>query len=475
MFLSISPPRSLTVTPPGTPPQPLRVAIIGSGPAAFYVAERLLKVLANGVSIDMFERLPAPFGLVRYGVAPDHQKIKQVIRVFDRVARNDAFRFFGNVEYGNDVGLDDLRRHYHQVCFATGAQTDRELGIPGEDLERSHPATEFVAWYNGHPDFRHCRFDLSAERVAVIGVGNVAVDVARILCRTADELARTDIADYALEALRESKVREVIMLGRRGPAQAAFTNPEVRELGQLEGADAVALAAEVALDPLSQRVVEGTPDRDLTRKLEILQGMAATPPQGKPRRLILRFLVSPVALLDDGASGVGGMRVVRNRLERSGDRLRAVGTDVHQDLPVDMVFRSVGYRGVPLPGVPFDDRGGTIPNDAGRVVGDDGHPVTGVYVSGWIKRGPSGVIGTNKPDGKETADAMVEDAGAGHAFMPTAADPASAAILVGERQPHVIGYADWQRLDAIEVERGERAGRPRIKFTDPATMLRELA
>ncbi len=463
------------MSPPGTPPNPLRVAIIGSGPAAFYVAERLLKVLETEVSIDMFERLPAPFGLVRYGVAPDHQKIKQVTRVFDRVARHDTFRFFGNVEYGKHVGLEDLRRHYHQVCFATGAQTDRELGIPGDGLERSHSATEFVAWYNGHPDFRHCRFDLSGERVAVVGVGNVAVDVARILCRTPDELARTDIADYALEALRQSKVREVIMLGRRGPAQAAFTNPEVRELGQLEGADAVALANEVALDPLSQRVVDGTPDRNLTRKLEILQGMAATPPQGKPRRLILRFLVSPVALLDDGAGGVGGMRIVRNRLDRDGDRLRAVGTDIQRDLPVDMVFRSVGYRGVPLPGLPFDERGGIIPNDGGRVVGDGGQFIHGLYVSGWIKRGPNGVIGTNKPDGKETADAMVEDARAGRAFMPTATEPESAASLVRERQPHVISYSDWQRLDAIEVERGERTARPRVKFTDPEIMLRALA
>ncbi len=463
------------MTTPGTLPQPLRVAIIGSGPAAFYVAERLLKVLEGGVSVDMFERLPAPFGLVRYGVAPDHQKIKQVVRVFDRVARNDAFRFYGNVEYGKHIELEDLRRHYHQVCFATGAQTDRELGIPGEGLERSHPATEFVAWYNGHPDFRHCRFDLSAERVAVVGVGNVAVDVARILCRTPDELARTDIADYALEALRESKVREVVMLGRRGPAQAAFTNPEVRELGQLEGADAVALANEVALDPLSQQMVEGTADRDLTRKLKILQNIAATPPQGKPRRLILRFLVSPTALLDDGAGGVGGMRIVRNRLEQNEDRLKAVATDIRQTLPVDLVFRSVGYRGVPLAGVPFDDWRGIVPNEGGRVIGDDGNHLPGMYVCGWIKRGPSGVIGTNKPDGKATADAMIEDAGAHHAFAPTAADPASAASLVRERQPQVIGYHDWQRLDAKELERGEQAGRPRVKFTDLESMLRELA
>lgn len=461
------------MTAPGTPSHLMRVAIIGSGPAAFYVAERLLKAQDTAVSIDMFERLPAPFGLVRYGVAPDHQKIKQVTRVFDRVARNDSFRLFGNVEYGKHVGLEDIERHYHQVCFATGAQTDRELGIPGEDLERSHPATDFVAWYNGHPDYRHYRFDLSSERVAVIGVGNVAVDVARILCRTADELAQTDIADYALEALRESRIREVIMLGRRGPAQAAFTNPEARELGQLEGADAVALANEVALDPLSRRDVERTPDRDLTRKLEILQQIAATSPQGKPRRLVLRFLVSPVALLDDGAGGVGGIRIVRNRLARDGDRLRAVATDIHRTLPVDMVFRSVGYRGVRLAGLPFDSRDGTVPNDGGRVI-DDGRPIPGLFVSGWIKRGPSGVIGTNKPDGKETAEAMLADFRSGRSFLPTAPDPASAASLVRARQPYVIDYADWQRLDAIEVERGERADRPRVKFTDPELMLEEL-
>ena len=457
-----------------TESHPLRVAIIGSGPAAFYVVERLFKVRSEDLTIDMFDRLPAPFGLVRYGVAPDHQKMKQVTRVFDRVAQHPGFRFFGNVEYGRHIGLEDLRTHYHQVCFATGAQTDRELGIPGEALARNHTATEFVAWYNGHPDFRDCRFDLSSERVAVVGVGNVAVDVVRILCRTPEELARTDIADHALEALSQSKVREVVMLGRRGPAQAAFTNPEVRELGELPGADPYVLADEVALDPLSQRVADAADNRNLTRKLEILQGLAQQPPTGKPRKLIMRFLVSPVAIHDDGSGGVGGMRIVRNRLVQDGDRLKAVATPIHKDLPVDMVFRSVGYRGVPLVDIPFDEKRGTVPNEGGRVIGDGGDPIVGEYVSGWIKRGPSGVIGTNKPDGKETANHMLEDAEAGVVFQPTATDRAAAASLVRSRQPDVVTYPDWQQLDAIEVARGEEAGRPRVKFTDTTLMLQAL-
>ncbi len=459
---------------PATSEHPaVRIAIVGSGPAAFYVAEHLCKVHGEQVAIDMYDRLAAPFGLVRYGVAPDHQKIKQVTRVFDRVAQRPGFRFFGNVEYGRHVHLADLRDHYDQICFATGAQTDRSLGIPGEDLERSHAATEFVAWYNGHPDFRDHQFDLSARRVAVVGVGNVAVDVARILCRTPDELARTDIADYALEALSRSKVREVVMLGRRGPAQTAFTNPEVRELGQLEGADTFALANEVVLDPVTKRLVQPSDDRDLRRKLEILDGFTSTRASGKPRALILRFLVSPTALLDDGSGGIGGMRIVRNRLMETGGRVRAVATNITCDLPVDMVFRSVGYRGIALPDLPFDDRSGTVPHRQGRVVDATGAPVPGLYVSGWIKRGPSGVIGTNKPDGKETAEAMLEDSAQGRKNT-TATTPSAVEALVRSRQPEVVLYGDWQRLDRIECARGERMGRPRVKFTDTAAMIAAL-
>jgi ferredoxin--NADP+ reductase len=444
---------------------PLRVAIVGSGPAAFFTAEPLLASADRAATVDMFERLPAPFGLVRFGVAPDHQKIKSVTRSFDKVARRPGFRFFGNVEVGTQLTLDDLRRHYHVICFATGAQTDRRLGIPGEDLARSHPATEFVAWYNGHPDYRHHAFDLSVRRVAVIGVGNVAVDVARILSRTPAELARTDIADYAEAALASSGIREVYLIGRRGPVQAAFTPPEVRELGELEGADVVVPPEDVALDPLSEAALAAADDRALEKKVEILREYATRQPTGKPRTLTLRFLMSPVEVLPDDAGGVRGLRLVRNRLEDDGrGGARAVPTDRTEELPVDLVFRSVGYRGMALAGLPFDERSGTVPHERGRVMAG-GAPLAGVYVSGWIKRGPSGVIGTNKPDAAETVETILADAAAGRLPEPPEPDPAAAERFVRSRQPHVVVYDDWSKVDAAEIARGAASGRPRVKCT----------
>ncbi len=453
----------------------LRVAIVGSGPAGFYVAEHLLKQTEVPVCIDMFDRLPTPFGLVRFGVAPDHPKIKSVTRVFDKIAKNPAFRFCGNVEIGKDLTLAELQAHYHQVCFATGAQTDRQMGIPGEDLPRSHAATEFVAWYNGHPDYRDCHFDLTAERVAVVGVGNVAVDVARILSKTPEELAGTDIADHALEALRNSKVREVIMLGRRGPLQAAFTNPEARELGELEGADINVRAEEVRLDPVSQAELDASDDDTLKKKVAIVQEFAAKPRAGKPRVLTLRFLVSPVELVAGSDGGVRAMRLARNEIYSEGGKLQSRATGEIEEIPVDMVFRSVGYRGVPVDGVPFQERSGVIPNEAGRVMDSSGRPVRGLYVSGWIKRGPSGVIGTNKKDGTETATCMLEDAGKSATLAPTQLDPAAIDGLVRARRSDVVTYADWTRLDAVEVARGERVGRPRVKLVTRAEVLAALA
>jgi ferredoxin--NADP+ reductase len=466
----------VTMVRPGTPDTPLRVAIIGSGPAGFYAAEHLLKRDGVTVEVDMFDRLPTPFGLVRYGVAPDHQKIKNVVRVFEKVASRPGFRFYGNVEIGTHLSLDELRRHYHQVCFATGAQTDRRMGIPGEDLERSHPATDFVAWYNGHPDYVDREFDLSVERIAVVGIGNVAVDVARVLCRTPAELATTDIADHALAALRDSRVREVHMLGRRGPAQAAFTNAEIKELGELEGADVVVRPDEVTLDALSQEYVEHTADATLTRKVEILAAFAGQPRTGKPRTLTLRLLVSPVELLDDGAGAVRATRLVKNRLYRSDDSsLRPKPTDQFEELQVDTVFRSVGYHGVPVGGLPFDEWSGTIPNEVGRVVEPEtGETATGLYVSGWIKRGPSGVIGTNKPDAAETVAAMLEDHANDRLQLPEISDSAAIGALVAKRQPGYVSFEDWRSLDRLEVERGGATGRPRVKFTSVGEMLTAL-
>jgi len=460
----------------GTPDQPLRVAVIGSGPAAFYAVEHLIKQSALVADVDMFERLPAPHGLVRYGVAPDHAKIKTVTRIYDTIAGHPRFRFFGNVEFGQHVTLADLSRHYHQVLFATGAQTDRRMGIPGEDLVGSHAATEFVAWYNGHPDYRACHFNLSVERAAVVGVGNVAIDVARILVRTPEELVKTDIAAHALEALRNSRIREVFLLGRRGPAQAAFTNPEVKEIGEMADADVIVRPEEVQLDPLSQAQLEAAQDRTLVKKVEILQGYALRKPEGKRRRLHVRFLVSPVELLGDEWGRVTGMRLVRNRLVASGTgAIAAEATGQFEELEVGLVFRSVGYRGVALPGVPFHERWGVIPNEKGRVMDPEANqPVTGLYASGWIKRGPSGVIGTNKPDSVETVTSMLADLASGAHWWPAEPDARAVEALVVARQPLAVTYGDWRRLDALECSYGQACGRPRVKFAAIDEMMAAL-
>ena len=459
----------------GSETNPLRVAIVGAGPAGFYTAERLFKQKDLNVTVDMFDRLPTPFGLVRNGVAPDHQKIKSVTKVFDRLAAKPAFRFFGNVELGSDVTVDDLRNHYHQIVYSTGAQTDRYLDIPGIDLQNSHPATEFVAWYNGHPDFRDYKFDLSQERVAVIGIGNVAVDVARILCRTPEELAETDIADYAMEALNNSNVKEVVMLGRRGPAQAAFTPPEAKELGELIGADTCILPEEAELDPLSQAAIADA-DRGTMRNIQIIQELSQRQPSGKPKKLTIRFLVSPTELMGNGNGEVVGMRMVKNELyQTESGTMRPRATDKFEDIPVGLVFRSIGYRGVPLPGVPFHERWGVILNEKGRVLDPESNePAVGEYTSGWIKRGPSGVIGTNKPDAAETAECMLADLAEGKVLSPACPESEAATHLVQQRKPNFVSYEDWLRLDEMETAAGEAQGRPRVKFTEVSEMLAAL-
>ena len=464
------------MTQPGTEAHPLRVAIVGAGPTGFYAADQLLKQGGLVAEVDMFDRLPTPYGLVRAGVAPDHQKIKSVTAAFEKVAAHPRFRFFGGVELGTHVTVADLRQHYHQLFYCTGAQTDRRMGIPGEDLAGSHPATEFVAWYNGHPDYRDLPFDLSQERAAVVGVGNVAVDVARILCRTHDELLATDIADHALEALRKSRIKEVYLLGRRGPAQAAFTNPEIKELGELADADIGVRPEEVALDELSRAALERDPDRATTKKVEILQAYALRRPSGKTRMLTVRFLVSPVELIGNSAGEVVAMRLVKNTLRATATgTLQPKPTDQFEELPVGLVFRSVGYRGVPLPGVPFNESWAVILNEKGRVL-DPGtkQPLAGEYTGGWIKRGPTGVIGTNKPDAAETVACMVEDLAQGLTLHPAAPSAEAAERLIRERQPRFLSFQDWLRLNELEVGRGRAVGRPRVKFTRVEEMLQAL-
>jgi ferredoxin/flavodoxin---NADP+ reductase len=448
------------------PAAPLRVAIVGSGPAGFYAAGALLRGDEPAVEVEMFDRLPTPWGLVRAGVAPDHPNIKAVSRVYEKTAADPGFRFFGNVEIGRDISHHELAAHCHAVIYAVGAQADRRMGIPGEDLPGSWAATEFVAWYNGHPDYAQLEFDLSVERAIVVGNGNVAADVARMLALSEAELARTDAADHAIEALARSSIREIVVLGRRGPAQAAFTNPELRELGEMTEADVVVDPAEVEPDELTRAHLESD-DATLTvrRNMEILDEFSRRPPRDKPRRIILRFLCSPDEITGDGR--VEALVARRNELVRAEDgSIRARATDRAETIPAGLVFRSIGYRGVRLEGLPFDERRAVVPNDGGRVLDpDSGEPVPGLYVTGWIKRGPTGIIGTNKKDAQETAAALVHDYSEGR--LPEAAHPSREELecLVGERRPGYVSYAGWEAIDEDERRRGEPLARPRVKHS----------
>jgi ferredoxin--NADP+ reductase len=441
----------------GTADKPLRVAIVGSGPAGFYAAGHLLKDKERVTQIDMFDRLPTPWGLVRGGVAPDHPNIKSVSRVYEKTAAHPEFRFYGNVELGRDLSNEDLTCRYHAVIYAVGAQTDKRMGIPGEDLPGSWAATEFVAWYNGHPDYRELEFDLSGETAIVVGNGNVATDVARMLALTRDELACTDVADHAIDVLADSGIRDIVVLGRRGPAQAAFTNPELLELGEMTDADVYVDPKDAELDPLSREWIEGEDAGITARKnVEIISGYAQRKPTGKRRRIVLRFLVSPVEIHGDGH--VEAVTIRRNRLEpdESGT-LRPKPTDETETIPASVVFRSIGYRGVPLEGLPFDERRGTIPHDGGRVR-------QGEYVVGWIKRGPTGIIGTNKRDAQETVDTLLADLEAGRLPEPVTPDRDELERLLEERRPDHVTYEGWEAIDRAEKSAGEPQGRPRVKL-----------
>ncbi|MBW8741942.1 MAG: FAD-dependent oxidoreductase [Acidobacteria bacterium] len=431
----------------------LRVAIVGSGPAGFYAAGALLDA-ERGIEVDMIERLPTPWGLVRLGVAPDHPKLKTVSRAFERIAAKPGFRFLGNVEVGRDLTHDDLVGLYDAVVYAVGAQTDRRLGIPGEELPGSWSATEFVAWYNGHPDFQDVPFDLNVERAVVIGNGNVALDVARMLALTPDELAPTDTTEPAIEAIGNSTLREIVVVGRRGPAQASWTTQELKEMGDLAGAD-------VRVDPAE---LEGAfaEDTSTERNLEVLRDFAAREATGKPVTLRLRFFLSPVAIRGD--THVEAVELVRNRLEQRDGRLVAVATEERETLECGLVFRSVGYLGVAVPDLPFDERRGTIRNAGGRVVGDDGEPVGRVYCAGWIKRGPTGIIGTNKKDATETVTLLLEDVDAGRLAHRDDVTADAVEAVLADRGVHAVLYTGWASIDELERAAGEKLGRPRVKL-----------
>ena len=426
----------------------VRVAVVGSGPAGFYAAGALLDA-ELGVEVDMIERLPTPWGLVRLGVAPDHPKLKSVSRAFERIAEKPGFRFFGNVEVGRDLAHADLLQLYDAVVYAFGAQTDKRLGIPGEDLAGSWSATEFVAWYNGHPDYQDLEFDLNVERAVVIGNGNVALDVARMLALTPDELSPTDTTDPAIEAIGRSTLREIVIVGRRGPAQASWTTQELKEMGELAGADVDVDAAEL----------EGAAEDDVHthRNMDVLREFAARRPTGKPLTIRFLFFRSPVAI--HGEVNVEGVELVRNRIEEQDGRLVAVPTDAHETLECGLVFRSVGYRGVGLPELPFDERRGTIHNEGGRVAG---HPRA--YCAGWIKRGPTGIIGTNKKDATETVRLLLEDLEQGRIAHGEHVTADAVEALLAERGVRAVVYAGWTSIDEHERVAGEKLGRPRVKL-----------
>jgi ferredoxin/flavodoxin---NADP+ reductase len=443
----------------------MRVAIIGSGPAGFYAAEALLKRADALVEVDMFDRLPTPYGLVRGGVAPDHQKIKTVARVFAGTAARPTFRFLGNVQLGRDITVADLRRHYHQIVYATGNEADRRLGIPGEGIARCTPATVFVGWYNGHPDYRKAQIDLSVHRVAVVGNGNVAVDAARILLRTPAELETTDIAAHALEVLRNSQVREVFMLGRRGPEQAAFSPAELKELGAMAAADPVVAAEELA------QCAPSTGNAETDRNLKILREFAARPQRAGTKKLHQRFLVSPAEILADAKGGVAGLRLEKNRLEARPDgTLAARGTGETELLEVGMVLPAIGYAAERIADVPYDEKARIIANENGRVVDPVSRAViANEYVVGWARSGPQGLIGEHKRASADVVGHMIAD-GAG--LAPRALPGRDAIVsLLRARGVQPVSFSDWKQLDDAEVARGARRGAPRDKIVDVEAML----
>jgi len=449
------------------------VAIVGAGPAGAFAAACLLRARGDA-EIDLYERLPTPWGLLRGGVAPDHQEIKRLEDTFDRQTLRHGCRFLGNVEVGVDITHAELMRHYTAVVYATGAQTDKSLGIPGEDLPGSWAATEFVAWYNGHPDYRGLEFDLSAERAVVIGNGNVAADVTRMLTLGARELERTDVADHALEALRESRIEEVIVLGRRGPAQAAFTSAELRELGHLPGVDT--RVDDFELDASSRRWLAEQGTFTARKNVELLREFAARPARPDARRRIeLRFLRSPVEIR--GTGRVEAVDVRRNEIVRSDDgllRARALDEEV-ATIECGLVLRSVGYRAVPLPDVPFDERHFVLPNSRGRVLAPDGEPLPGVYAVGWIKRGPTGILGTNKRDTDETVSCLAEDLAAGALPQPPKPGRDQIDALLAERKPDLVTVEGWRAIDGHELARGRSEQRPRVKLASRDELLAAAA
>ncbi len=447
--------------------EPLRVAIVGSGPAAMYAADELLT--QYGVRVNVFDRQPVPYGLVRTGVAPDHQRTKRVGALFDTVSAQPGFEFYLGVEVGTDITHAELLAHHHAVLYAVGAATDRPLEIPGADLPGAGSATEFVAWYNGDPDRAGAGYDLSHERVVIVGNGNVALDAARILTMDPELLAGTDISSDALAVLRESKVREVVLLARRGAGQSAFTVPEFAGLLETPGVDVRIEGGDYVLDSLTaERRAEGRLMHATKHKLALLDQVADKAPTGG-RTITLRYLESPTEILGDDR--VTGVATRANEYDPDADRADAIrATDRTDEIEAGLVLSAIGYRGRPVTDLPFDFGRDIVPNDRGRVhTADGGDPVTGTYVTGWIKRGPSGFIGTNKSCARESVGLLVDDFN-DRVLPDPAGDQRALDTLVRSRRPDVVDRAGWQAIDRIERERGAAAGRVREKIVEPAAL-----
>ena len=450
----------------GTEQNPLRVAIVGAGPSGFYASEALIRSDLH-VEIDLIERLPAPYGLVRSGVAPDHPKLKQAIKVYDKIASdNSELNYIGNVTVGKDITVDELRDSHHAVIFTCGAETDRRLGIPGEDLSGSYTATEFVAWYNGHPDYRDRQFDLSHETAVIIGQGNVAADVSRILSKTVDELKETDISQHALDALADSKIKNVYVIGRRGPAQAKFTSKELKEFGELADSDPIVDSKELELNAASEAELAEKTNAGSKKIFDLFVNYSQRELTGKSRKCYFQFLRSPVEL--QGSNNLERVIIEHNQLSGEAFKQSARGTGDLYELETGILFRSIGYRGVEMPGVPFHESWGVFPNQDGRITDND-VVVPQMYTAGWIKRGPSGIIGTNRACAVSTVNALIEDV----ANMDTSSKAGREKVyaILDNRNVQYINYQQWKTIDQVEVERGEAKGKPREKITSVDEML----
>lgn len=440
----------------------LRLAIVGAGPAGIYAADILLKHERSfDVSIDLFERLPAPYGLVRYGVAPDHPRIKGIVNALREVLDTGQIRLFGNVNYGSDITLEDLKKHYHAVIFSTGAITDQVLTLPGMDLRGSYGAAEFVSWYDGHPDVART-WPLEAKHVGVIGNGNVALDVARMLAKHPEDLEPTEIPDNVLDGLLASSATDVHVFGRRGPLQVKFTPLELRELGEMRDVDVVICGEDFVFDESSQRAIESSKQLFVINK--IFDQWRAREPGSASRRLHLHFYAKPLEIL--GEDAVESLRYERTEPDGAGG---AVGTGEIREIPLQAIYRAVGYRGTELPGIPFDSRRGVIPNHEGQVICDDNTVMPGVYATGWIKRGPVGLIGHTKSDAMETIQHVVKDQASW--WNPAQPEEESVSALLHSRGVRYTNLEGWQRLDAKERQLGEARGRERLKLVPREEML----